>query len=411
MLSRARTAGSRRTCRRPTAAGGDDPIPIVREFGGDGGVRRRSSRRERTHDRGNDLSATDPVLRTPACAWWSRLVLADPVRAGGSVCSLVAGRANQNERKIMKVLKRTPAIAAALAAVALAAAGCSSSGSSSSAGGGSSSGSSGGTVDFYSSLPLQGASTAQTTPMVNGMKLALAQANNKAGQWTVNYQSLDDSTAAAGKWDPGQTAANARKVATDPEGRLLHGRVQLGRQRGVGPDPQPGGNPPGQPGEHVRRPDDEPSRQRPWRAAEVLPERDPYLPADRADRLDPGRLRPDRDEAGRLHEGRRRQRQGGVRRRPGDAARAGEGRLTASRSRATPGSTRPRPTSVPTRRRSRAREPTASSSPASSPTAPSSSPRTSTRRCPTPRSSAATASARTPTRTRPRAASRPRSTR
>jgi len=28
-----------------------------------------------------------------------------------------------------------------------------------------------------------------------------------------NYTVLDDSTAAAGKWDPGQTAANARKVA------------------------------------------------------------------------------------------------------------------------------------------------------------------------------------------------------
>ena len=81
----------------------------------------------------------------------------------------------------MKILKRTPAIAAALAAVALAAAGCSSSGSSSSAGGGSSSGSSGGTVDIYSSLPLQGASTAQTDPMVNGIKLALAQAATRPG--------------------------------------------------------------------------------------------------------------------------------------------------------------------------------------------------------------------------------------
>ncbi len=117
-------------------------------------------------------------------------------------------------------MRRTPAIAA-LAAVALAVVGCSSSSSSSSssstATSGSSSSSSGGTVDIYSSLPLQGASTAQTDPMVNGIKLALSQAGGKAGQFTVNYQSLDDSTAAAGKWDPGQTAANARKVATDPK--------------------------------------------------------------------------------------------------------------------------------------------------------------------------------------------------
>ena len=124
-------------------------------------------------------------------------------------------------------MRRTPAIAA-LAAIALAVVGCSSSGSSSSAGGGSSSSASGGTVDIYSSLPLQGASTAQTNPMVNGMKLALAQASGKAGQWTVNYQSLDDSTAAAGKWDPGQTAANARKVATDPKAVYYMGEFNSG---------------------------------------------------------------------------------------------------------------------------------------------------------------------------------------
>ncbi len=124
-------------------------------------------------------------------------------------------------------MRRTPTIAA-LAAIALAVVGCSSSGSSSSAGGGSSSGASGGTVDIYSSLPLQGASTAQTDPMVNGMKLALSQAGGKAGQWTVNYQSLDDSTAAAGKWDPGQTAANARKAATDPKAVYYMGEFNSG---------------------------------------------------------------------------------------------------------------------------------------------------------------------------------------
>ena len=83
----------------------------------------------------------------------------------------------------------------------------------------SSSSSSGGskTIDIYSSLPLQGSQAAQTNPMVNGIKLALAQAGGKAGQWTVNYQSLNDSTAAAGKWDPSQTAANARKAASNPK--------------------------------------------------------------------------------------------------------------------------------------------------------------------------------------------------
>jgi ABC-type branched-subunit amino acid transport system substrate-binding protein len=84
------------------------------------------------------------------------------------------------------------------------------------------------TVDIYSSLPLRGASSAQTGPLVNGIKLALDQAGGKAGQWTVNYQSLDDSTAAAGKWDPGQTAANARKVASDPKAVYYIGEFNAG---------------------------------------------------------------------------------------------------------------------------------------------------------------------------------------
>jgi branched-chain amino acid transport system substrate-binding protein len=114
----------------------------------------------------------------------------------------------------------------ASAAVVIAACGSSSSSSSSAAAGGSKS--SGKTVDFYSSLPLQGSSTAQTTPMVNGMKLALKQAGNKAGAFTVNFQSLDDSTAAAGKWDPGQTAADARKAASDPKAVYYIGEFNSG---------------------------------------------------------------------------------------------------------------------------------------------------------------------------------------
>jgi len=124
-------------------------------------------------------------------------------------------------------MRRTTAIAAMAAVVALGAAACSSSssGGSSSA---SSPASSGGTVDVYSSLPLQGASSAQTGPMVNGIKLALSQANNKAGQWTVSYKSLDDSTAAAGKWDPGQTAADARQAASDPKAVYYIGEFNSG---------------------------------------------------------------------------------------------------------------------------------------------------------------------------------------
>jgi branched-chain amino acid transport system substrate-binding protein len=84
------------------------------------------------------------------------------------------------------------------------------------------------TVDIYSSLPLQGASNAQTIPMVNGIKLALSQAGGKAGPWTVNYQSLDDSTAAAGQWDPTQTGADARKAAGDSKAVFYIGEFNSG---------------------------------------------------------------------------------------------------------------------------------------------------------------------------------------
>lgn len=68
---------------------------------------------------------------------------------------------------------------------------------------------------IYSSLPLQGAARAQAEAAVNGAKLALEQAGGKVGDLTIEYTSLDDSTAQAGGWDPGQTSSNARKAAGD----------------------------------------------------------------------------------------------------------------------------------------------------------------------------------------------------
>jgi branched-chain amino acid transport system substrate-binding protein len=83
-------------------------------------------------------------------------------------------------------------------------------------------------VTIYSSLPLQGASRPQTTAMVNGIKLALEQVGGKAGNITVNYQSLDDSTAQAGSWTPEATSANARKVAQDDSAAVYIGEFNSG---------------------------------------------------------------------------------------------------------------------------------------------------------------------------------------
>ena len=157
-----------------------------------------------------------------------------------------------------------------------------SSGSSSSSGGG------GNTVDIYSSLPLQGASTAQTDPMVNGIKLALSQAGNKAGNFTVNYQSLDDSTAAAGKWDPGQTAANARKVAGDPKAVYYIGEFNSGASEVSIPILNQAGVPMVSPANtYVGLTTNLPGSA-PGEPQKYYPTGQAQLPAHRADRLHPG---------------------------------------------------------------------------------------------------------------------------
>jgi branched-chain amino acid transport system substrate-binding protein len=127
------------------------------------------------------------------------------------------------------VTGRTIATAGSVLTLALGLAACGSSNSSSSGGSSTTSGGgSGSTVDVYSSLPLQGASKDQTGAMVQGIRLALDQAGGKAGNFKINYQALDDSTASAGNWDPGQTAQNARKVAQDSKAVYYIGEFNSG---------------------------------------------------------------------------------------------------------------------------------------------------------------------------------------
>jgi branched-chain amino acid transport system substrate-binding protein len=103
-----------------------------------------------------------------------------------------------------------------LAALSFGVAACGSDDKDSGGGGSTGATSSGSTeLTIYSSLPLQGDSRAQSLSVVNGEKLALAAQGGKVGDFTIKYVSLDDSTAAAGKWDPGATSADARKAAQD----------------------------------------------------------------------------------------------------------------------------------------------------------------------------------------------------
>ena len=114
------------------------------------------------------------------------------------------------------------ALAAALLGVAVAAAACGGDG------GGGGSAAAGGAVKIYSSLPLQGASKDQFAAMVNGMKLALEENGGRAGNFRVEYESLDDSTPAEGGWDPAQVAKNARRAAQDSKTVFYLGEYNSG---------------------------------------------------------------------------------------------------------------------------------------------------------------------------------------
>jgi branched-chain amino acid transport system substrate-binding protein len=123
---------------------------------------------------------------------------------------------------------RWMAASGCLVALAAGVTACGGGGSSSSSSSGS--GSSGGTktLDIYSSLPMQGASRAQTLALTNGIKLALEQNGGKAGSFPIKYTILDDSTAQAGSWTPEATQANARKVAQDPNAAVYIGEFNSG---------------------------------------------------------------------------------------------------------------------------------------------------------------------------------------
>src|SRR5581483_5397344 len=132
--------------------------------------------------------------------------------------------------RLRRAISAAAVVVTALSIVACGSSGSSSTSKSSSASSGSSGSSGGsGTIDIYSDLPLTGAVTAQTVPALNGEKLALKQAGDKAGQWKVNFISLNDATATSPtNYDLNVCQANARKAATDPKAVYMVGPFNSG---------------------------------------------------------------------------------------------------------------------------------------------------------------------------------------
>ncbi len=73
-----------------------------------------------------------------------------------------------------------------------------------------------GTIKIVSSLPRTGSANAQTTTMVNGIKMAVDEVGGKIGNFALVYEDWDDASAKKGDWDPEVEAANADKAVKDP---------------------------------------------------------------------------------------------------------------------------------------------------------------------------------------------------
>ncbi len=72
-------------------------------------------------------------------------------------------------------------------------------------------------VKIVSSLPRTGSSNAQTTTVVNAIRMAIEQAGSKAGKFTIKYEDWDDASPERGTWDPAVEAGNADRAIKDPD--------------------------------------------------------------------------------------------------------------------------------------------------------------------------------------------------
>ena len=85
-----------------------------------------------------------------------------------------------------------------------------------------------GKIKIVSSLPRTGSAKGQTDTIVNGIKLALEEADYKVGGFKIEYQDLDDATAAAGQWDAQRETANAELARDDKEVMIYIGTYNSG---------------------------------------------------------------------------------------------------------------------------------------------------------------------------------------
>jgi branched-chain amino acid transport system substrate-binding protein len=83
-------------------------------------------------------------------------------------------------------------------------------------------------IKIVSSLPRTGSAKAQTDTIVNGIKIALAEADYQAGEFKIVYADWDDATAGAGQWTAEAETANAARAVRDPDVMVYIGTYNSG---------------------------------------------------------------------------------------------------------------------------------------------------------------------------------------
>ena len=85
-----------------------------------------------------------------------------------------------------------------------------------------------GKIKIFSSLPRTGSAKGQTDTIVNGIKLAIDEVGGKVGDFTIEYEDLDDATAAAGSWDAQREQSNAERASNDSDVMVYIGTYNSG---------------------------------------------------------------------------------------------------------------------------------------------------------------------------------------
>ena len=83
-------------------------------------------------------------------------------------------------------------------------------------------------IKLVSSLPRTGSANAQTTTIVNGIRMAIAEVGGKVGEFTIVYEDWDDASPQRGNWDAAIEAANADRAIKDADVMVYLGTYNSG---------------------------------------------------------------------------------------------------------------------------------------------------------------------------------------